>query len=738
MIAMALDLARAVGTRSALVLAVLLAVGLWLAPNPSLGAASSSLTRYPYLTDLVNGSVTVNWATARTSSVTGVVKWGKVVTPGSCTTTTTTAATRTSITVNSVSQYQWRATLALDPDTRYCYRVYLGTSPQTDLLGTDPSPEFMSQLQVGSATPFRFAVFGDWGQANSDGNPHQVNLMQRLAASGARFAVNTGDIGYPSGSQTNYGDLQQTGSSTSGVFGPQFWAVPGRSLPMFPAVGNHAPDNAFLTNWPQPQAVAGSRGRYQLDTYCCVNGTSSKSYASAWYAFDAGKARFYVLHTAWHAGNVGTGTQYKNDYDTQWTPTSAHYQWLRDDLAAHKDTPLKFAIFHYPLYSDQSSQSSDAYLQGAGSLEGLLNSHGVDIAFNGHAHVYQRNLKPHAGSLVSYVTGGGGASLASMGGSGCSETDAYGIGWKPSDNAGGACGAAPVPSKADQVFHFLLVEVDGTTVKVTPTDEHGTIFDPVTYDFSSDGAGPPGTPGPPTAVAVSPNQVDLTWPPSTDDLGVNAYTVYRDDTALATVRGWTTAYTDRSVQPGTTYRYRVAASDGNGKTSPSSATVSATTKPHGLMLRFPPTKDTYVNAASPTTAYGTATRTDSDNSPVKKTLMSFTVAGTGGCPIGAAHLRLYNVDAAPRGGDFRPLADLTWNEQTVTWNTAPATDAQPVAKLDGVTTKTWYEVDVTELVRGDGPVGLAITSTAVDGAGYSSREGPLSQRPELVVECAAP
>ena len=74
----------------------------------------------------------------------------------------------------------------------------------------------------------------------------------------------------------------------------------------------------------------------------------------------------------------------------------------------------------------------------------------------------------------------------------------------------------------------------------------------------------------------------------------------------------------------------------------------------------------------------------------------------------------------------------------MTWEDAPATDLPVFARLDGVTKKTWYEVDVTSLVRGDGPVGVAITLTAFDGAGYSSKEGPLSQRPELVVECASP
>jgi hypothetical protein len=117
--------------------------------------------------------------------------------------------------------------------------------------------------------------------------------------------------------------------------------------------------------------------------------------------------------------------------------------------------------------------------------------------------------------------------------------------------------------------------------------------------------------------------------------------------------------------------------------------------------------------------------------------MAFTVSGTGGCPIVSALLRLYNVDAALRGGEFRPLPDTGWDEQTVTWATAPATNAPAVATLDAVVKKTWYDVDVTSLVSGDGPVGLAITSGSSDGAGYSSKEGPVRQRPELVVECAA-
>jgi hypothetical protein len=736
MIPMAHDLAARARKPGVLALAVLLVAAVALAPSQALGAPTSTLTRYPYLTDLVDRSVTVNWATLRTSSATGSLTLGPVDATPPCTGQTV-AATRTGITVKSTSQYQWQATATgLVPDATYCYRVYLGTSPRTDLLGPDPSPTFKAEPPAHPTEAFRFAVFGDWGQANSgSANPAQASVLAQLAQSGARFAVGTGDIANPSGSQSNYGDLYKTGSGVSGVYGPSFWAVPGRSVPYFPAAGNHNPNGVFLLNWPQPRAVATSRGRYQLDSYCCLNGTDAGSYASAWYAFDAGGARFYVLQTAWNGNNVGEGTQYKNDYDYHWTPTSAQYQWLKADLAEHASTPLKFAFFHYPLYSDQSSQSSDAFLQGDGSLEGLLSRNGVDIAFNGHAHVYQRNLKPHAGSLVSYISGGGGASLTSMGSSGCSPTNAYGIGWKATTSTGGACGAAPLPTGIDQIHHFLLVTVDGTRVTVQPRNAAGDTFDTATYDFARDGAEPPSAPGGFRAQAVTSSQVTLSWDKSVDDVGVNSYTIYRDGAELATVRGWTTSYADRNLPASATHSYRVEAADGNGNTT-SSGTASATTSPHGTILRFPPVKDAYVDADEPDDAFGTATKIGADNSPVKKALLAFNVSGTGGCPIAAAHLRLFNVDSAPRGGEFRPLADTGWDERTVTWESAPDTDAPAVARLDGVTKSTWYEVDLTSLVRGDGPLGVAITSSAYDGAGYSSKEGPMSQRPELVVECA--
>jgi len=439
------------------------------------------LTRYPYLTDVVGSNATVNFGTDQ-SKISAVVKWGQAGVE-SCTAHTTTA-TKTNLSVNGVGEYQWKAQLSpLLPDTAYCYRLYFGTS-QIDLLGSDPSPQFVTQLPAGSSKAFSFAVLGDWGKTYDTGNPDQANVMAQLAASGARFAVATGDTGYPAGSQKSYGDLEQTGLDISAVFGPQFWTVVGKSIPMFNSMGNHAPTSTFLTNWPSDAVTAASGGQYAMESYCCVDGITTKDYATAWYAFNEGNARFYILDASWDAANLGTGSQYKDDYDVHWAPGAQHdeYTWLANDLAAHPGA-LKFAIFHYPLHSDQSSQNSDSFLDGPGHLEALLNQNHVSIAFNGHAHLYQRNTAP-PGGVISYVTGGGGPALSKIGGAGCAPTDAYGIGWSPSTGTGSKCGSAPTPTSVTQVFHFLLVTVNGNTVTVTPTDEMGRTFDIQTYAFS--------------------------------------------------------------------------------------------------------------------------------------------------------------------------------------------------------------------------------------------------------------
>ncbi|MFN8157838.1 MAG: metallophosphoesterase [Candidatus Nanopelagicales bacterium] len=445
------------------------------------------LTRAPYLTDLVGNHVAINFATDR-SATTATVVYGAVDGTGACTPSTTVATNRVSIQVGPVAQYQWTAQVDLPAAGTYCYRVLLAG---TDLLASNPSPRFTTQTAFGSTAPYTFAVFGDWGQVDASGNnPDQANLLAQMAASGAKFAVSVGDNGYPNGNQVDYGDLQQT--ATSAIFGPKGWTVPGATLPLFTAVGNHGVSGVThtdITTWTQARAVATSGGRYQNDSYCCVNGSNPSNYGSEWYAFDVGNARFYVLDSAWGDLNPGTADPYANDALAHFTPGTPEYDWLANDLATH--TPqLKFAFSHYPLYSDQKDEPSDTYLQGAANLEGLLGRGGVQILFNGHAHIYQRNTASAAGMPITYITGAG---LAAIPGSPNNlqpvgpcllANDAYAIGWSPSSGTGSACGRGVAPTSAAQVTHFLKVSVSGTSVTVAPTDSTGRTFDVQTYKFT--------------------------------------------------------------------------------------------------------------------------------------------------------------------------------------------------------------------------------------------------------------
>ena len=448
------------------------------------GAAGTTydphLTRSPYLTDLVGTGVTVNFGTDRSQSVASV-KYGAVGAGGACTPTTTVAATSIVVAVGSVNEFQWKARLDLPGPGSYCYRPFLGG---TDLLAGTASPVATTQVPPGSTQPYSFAVFGDWGQAYAaPGNVNQTKVMSQLAASGVRFALTTGDNGYPSGSQLNYGDLQQSGADISGIFGPGQWGVPGASIPLFPAIGNHGLARSdgihpHFGIWPQDTAVSTSGGSYQRTSYPSINGSAAASYPSPWYAFDAGNARFYVLDAAWADLNGGSSGVYATEAAAHWTPGAAQYEWLKRDLQAHP-SGLKFAFFHYPLYSDQPSEASDTSLRGASSLEGLLVANGVNMAFQGHAHIYQRSSG--LGGLVSYLTGGGGAKAQSTGA--CSPEDRYAVGWSYTKSRGTSCGAAKAPNSDAEVYHFLKVTVNGRQVTVAPTDSTGKTFDVQTYSF---------------------------------------------------------------------------------------------------------------------------------------------------------------------------------------------------------------------------------------------------------------
>ncbi len=86
----------------------------------------------------------------------------------------------------------------------------------------------------------------------------------------------------------------------------------------------------------------------------------------------------------------------------------------------------------------------------------------------------------------------------------------------------------------------------------------------------------PSVPGTLAATAVSDAAVSLSWTPSTDNVLVTGYHVYRNGQKIGTASS--ASITDSALTANTTYSYTVAAFDGAGNVSAQSSPLSVTTK----------------------------------------------------------------------------------------------------------------------------------------------------------------
>jgi beta-glucanase (GH16 family) len=80
-----------------------------------------------------------------------------------------------------------------------------------------------------------------------------------------------------------------------------------------------------------------------------------------------------------------------------------------------------------------------------------------------------------------------------------------------------------------------------------------------------------------SATPVSSSRINLKWNPSSDNVGVKGYRVFRDGVRIATTSS--TSYAATGLSPSTTYSFKVAAFDAAGNTSSRSTAVSQTTFP---------------------------------------------------------------------------------------------------------------------------------------------------------------
>ncbi|WP_182380099.1 lytic polysaccharide monooxygenase [Nocardioides sp. WS12] len=131
-------------------------------------------------------------------------------------------------------------------------------------------------------------------------------------------------------------------------------------------------------------------------------------------------------------------------------------------------------------------------------------------------------------------------------------------------------------------YHVLLAVWD-------IADTANAFYNVIDLDVS--GTAPPAdvqVPTTPTGLSASATSsaVSLSWSPSSDDVAVSGYEVFRDGTRIATTT--TAGYADSSVKPDTSYRYEVRAADAAGNVSARSASLTVTTKAAPAQDTAPP------------------------------------------------------------------------------------------------------------------------------------------------------
>lgn len=111
-----------------------------------------------------------------------------------------------------------------------------------------------------------------------------------------------------------------------------------------------------------------------------------------------------------------------------------------------------------------------------------------------------------------------------------------------------------------------------------------------------------------------------------------------------------------------------------------------------------------------------------------RTLLRFAVRGLSGPPARAV-LRLRVTDPTIEGLAVRVLPPAFGEDDGTPSQLAPEPTA--IATVSGAKAGTWAEWDVTNVVHGDGDVGLQVSGPVLDPASFSSREGP--DAPQLLV-----
>jgi len=247
---------------------------------------------------------------------------------------------------------------------------------------------------------FYFIVYGD---TRTDSVAHQ-SVIDRMLDYPSEFIVHSGDL---VGTGDNTVDWRIFFNTTDTIL---------QSKLFLPSIGNH--EYPF---WP-------------YDTLFVL--PDSENY----YSVDYANCHFIVLNTEMNLSGV-------------------QKTWMISDLSSASANPgiaWIIAIFHRPPYSSGLGHGSQLDVRNEWCP--VFEQYGVDIAFSGHDHIYERTIPIN--NVVYIVTGGGGAPLHAV-----------------VDSPWTAC--------AQSTYHFCWLKIKDKRLELYAIKPDGTIFDSLIIEKES-------------------------------------------------------------------------------------------------------------------------------------------------------------------------------------------------------------------------------------------------------------
>lgn len=425
----------------------------------------------------------------------------------------------------------------------------------------------------------------------------------------------------------------------------------------------------------------------------------------AYYSYDAAGWHFIALNSTAEFGETA--------------PNKPQFDWLLAEVAENTN-PCTIAYFHHPVLSVGPQEGDIASLN---EIWQVLVEDGVDMAFVGHDHSYQRwepldaGLNPDPLGITQFVVGNGGHGVQNF----ITSDPRLVVGFDDPTTSVGALKLTLNPKGAE----FAMINTAGEVL------DQGVV--PCTG--AAPDSAPPRAPQTVEVEALPTGSALVRWSAAFDDTGVAAYDLYRNGAKIATLGGAILAYEDKNAPFNATYVYSVEAIDVDGKRS-ARRNSPPFVRPAQATLTLTPVADTYVDDSRPETNFGkTVALRVRPSAPAQSSYLRFDVRSTDGA-ITAATLRLYTVNGTGAAAyNVHAVGANTWDEITTTFANRPALGAV-LANSGGLAPGEWRTFDVDAHVQGDGPTSFGLSAAGTSAANLSSREG--EQPPQLIIQVNAP